>query len=380
MRRGFRSLALAGLFLTAGCGDVVDGLRRHGPPADSESARRWASGPFSVAAQELRFVDDSRPTMANGDAPASAQRSLPVTVWTPIGSGDALPLVVYSHGFTGSRHEMAYLLEHLAVHGSVVAALDFPLTNGEAPGGPNYLDLARQPGDVRFVIDSLLAGPEGAAFAGRLDPERIGLAGLSYGGLTTTLLAFHPDEADPRVKAAVSIAGPAEMFAPRFFASGGPPFLMIAGTEDAFVSYARNAETLLEKLPGAGLFTIQAGTHLGFVEFAATWMRFGHSPDATACGAITDQFEAGEERAGDPFQPLGGLEAGIDVASWQVPCRGTEFARAMRPQQQHWITAVAVRAFFDSLFAEDAPARAEARRFLREVLPAEESATRFASR
>jgi predicted dienelactone hydrolase len=373
-------LALALLATATGCGDVMDGLRSHAPPAGTESARRLEPGPFAVVAQELRFIDESRPTMANGDIAASTQRILPVTVWTPIEAGDRLPLIVYSHGFTGNRREMVYLLEHLAGYGYVVAGLDFPLTHGEAAGGANYLDLASQPGDVRFLIDSLLAEGSDTAFAGRIDPERIGLAGLSYGGLTTTLLTFHPREADRRVKGAVSIAGPAEMFTAGFFSGDAPPFLMIAGTEDAFVPYDGNAENLLAKAPAASLLTIEAGTHLGFVEFASTWMRFSDNPDGTACGAVTDEFEESPDRSGDPFEALGGPEVGIDVASWGVPCQRTEFGRAMRPQQQHWITAVAVRAFFDSLFDEDATARAEARRYLTEVLPAEEVAARFATR
>lgn len=378
MRRPFEWFALVLVSTSLGCGGLIDGLRSHAPQDGSESAQRWAPGPFAVAAQELDLVDESRPTMANGEVGASAERNLPVTVWTPLEAGDSLPLIVYSHGFTGNRREMVYLLEHLAGYGYVVAGLDFPLTNGETPGGPNFLDLAGQPGDVRFVIDSLLAGVEGTAFTGRIDSERIGLAGLSYGGLTTTLLTFHPNEADPRVKAAISIAGPAEMFEPRFFAKDAPPFLMIAGTEDAFVPYERNAETLLEKAPAARLVTIDAGTHLGFVQFASTWMRFSDNPDGSACGAITDEFEDGSDDPGDPFEPLGGSEVGIDVGAWEVPCQRTEFGRAMRPQQQHWITAVAVRAFFDSLFDEDATARAAAKQYLRETLPAEVPSTRFA--
>lgn len=380
MRRLYGSLALVLLAATTGCGGVIDGLRSHAPGAGTESARRLEPGPFKVVAQELRLVDESRPTMANGDVAATAQRVLPVTVWTPIEAGDRLPLIVYSHGFTGNRREMVYLLEHLAGQGYVVAGLDFPLTNGEAAGGANFLDLASQPGDVRFVIDSLLAEQSDTAFAGRIDPERIGLAGLSYGGLTTTLLTFHPREADRRVKGAVSIAGPAEMFASRFFEGDAPPFLMIAGTEDAFVPYTRNAENLRAKAPAASLLTIEAGTHLGFVEFASTWMRFNENPDGTACEAVTDQFEESPEQPGNPFEPLGGPDVGIDAAAWQIPCQRTAFGRAMRPQQQHWITAVAVRAFFDSLFDEDATARAEAMRYLSEILPSEAPATRFLGR
>jgi dienelactone hydrolase len=379
MREPTRPIAFALLVaLGAGCGGMVDGLRAHGPPADSVSARRWNAEPFSVAAQELHYVDTSRPTMPNGDVAGSDRRRLAVTVWTPLEAGDRLPLVVYSHGFSGNRREMEYLLEHLAGHGTVVAGLDFPLTNGDAPGGANFLDLASQPGDVRFVIDSLLAETGDTAFAGRLDAERIGLAGLSYGGLTTTLLAFHPAEADRRVRGAVSIAGPAEMFAPRFFANGGPPFLMIAGTEDAFVPYDGNAEPLLAKLPAARLFTIRGGSHLGFTEFAATWMRFNDNPDTTACGAFSE--EADEPPDGNPFERLGGPEVGIDVAAWERPCQRSAWGRALRPQQQHWITAVAVRAFFDSLFAPDASARSDALRYLSEVLPAEQPATHFATR
>ncbi|MEN8159889.1 MAG: hypothetical protein ABFS41_07450 [Myxococcota bacterium] len=68
MREPARPIALALLVsLGTGCGGVIDGLSAHAPPENSESARRWNAGPFPVAAQELRFVDDSRPTMANGD-------------------------------------------------------------------------------------------------------------------------------------------------------------------------------------------------------------------------------------------------------------------------------------------------------------------------
>ncbi|MEN8159373.1 MAG: hypothetical protein ABFS41_04790, partial [Myxococcota bacterium] len=179
-------------------------------------------------------------------------------------------------------------------------------------------------------------------------------------------------------RGAVSIAGPAEMFAPRFFATSGPAFLMIAGTEDAFVPYDGNAGPLLAKLPAAQLFTIRGGSHLGFTEFAATWMRFNDNPDATACAAFSEEAEAPPD--GNPFEPLGGAELGIDVAAWERPCQRSNWGRALRPQQQHWITAVAVRAFFDSLFAGDGPARAEALRYLSEVLPAEQPATRFTMR
>jgi dienelactone hydrolase len=373
------------LFAGTGCERLVDGLRSQAPPAGGVSAARLAPGPFEVATLDFAFVDASRPTMANGDVPAASSRTLGVTVWVPADADGARPLLVYAHGFTGNRREMVYMLEHVASHGYVVAGLDFPLTNGEAPGGPNSLDLGSQPGDVRFVIDSVLAENEaGGSLAGRIDPGRIGLAGLSYGGLTTTLVAFHPGEADPRVRGAISIAGPTQMFTPVFFSGGGPPFLMIAGTEDALVPHALNAVPLPAKAPGSELLTLDAGTHLGFVDFAELWMRFSYNPDATACeriGELGGSELGGGEEPGNPFEMLGTVEDGIDAAAWVLPCQGDQpIGKAMRPARQHLITSLAVRAFLDSLFAKDPALRAEARDYLRSGLPGELPDARYSAR
>ncbi len=389
-RRWRRGVPCIGIFAAAsllGCTSFIDGVRSHEPPEGSESAARLAPGPHDVSSYDLRFVDESRPTAENGDFAGSPSRTLEVTVWSPEGANGRRPLVVYAHGFSGHRREMEYLLEHLASHGYVVAALEFPLTNGDAPGGPTPRDLAPQPGDVRFVIDSLLAlDPVAYRVRRRIDTERIALAGLSYGGLTTTLTSFHPRERDPRLDAAISIAGPTQMFAPHFFANGGPPFLMVAGTRDGLVPFPGNAEPVPEKVPGGSLVSFEAGTHLGFVEFARRWMRFSHDPDATACAAILDDVESGDaedpfapEAGPDPFAALEGEGEGVDFGAWEMPCTdaSSDPARAMRPQRQHHLTVLAIRAFLDAELATNAEKRAEARRYLREVLAAELPDARF---
>ena len=239
------------------------------PAADSESARRLASGPHRVATFDTVFVDASRPTDANGDFAGSPERTLAATLWYPEGAAAAHPLLVYSHGFMSMRSENAPLTALLASHGYVVVAVDYPLTNFGAPGGPNVRDAVNQPDDVRFVIDRVLAWEPGERpFAGEIDRERIGAVGLSLGGLTTTLATFHPRLRDPRIAAAVSIAGPAAMFSPAFFATADVPFLMIAGTGDAMIAYESNAAPIPRMVRSGGLVSIEGASHAGFSAFA----------------------------------------------------------------------------------------------------------------
>jgi dienelactone hydrolase len=340
------------------------------PAAGSESARRLAGGPLPVGTADRTFVDRSRPTDANGDFPGAPERTLQATLWYPAGKPGAHPLLVYSHGFMSMRGENVPLAELFASHGYVVVSVDYPLTNGRAPGGPFVGDVVNQPGDVRFVIDQLLAMPEGERpFAGSIDAERIGAAGLSLGGLTTTLASFHPRLRDPRIRAAVSIAGPASMFDRRFFASAALPFLMIAGTADAIVAYDSNAAPIPAKVAQGGLLTIERASHAGFAAFADGFpLRLVGNPDAIGCYALVGNLEArGRE---NPFEKLGGPEDGVlfDTEA-PLPCANGAPDDAVAAGRQLMITRLGALAFFESRFAEDPAERASQQSFLDETLP-----------
>jgi predicted dienelactone hydrolase len=339
-------------------------------PEGSESAARLAPGPHPVGLVELEWTDASRPATPNGDDPGSPGRSFRVALWYPVGARGEHPLAIYSHGFVSSRHGGTYLAEHLASHGYVVVAADHPLTHLHAPGGPNPLDVVNQPADVSFLIDQAMS-LDGAdrPFDGSIDAERIGVFGLSLGGITATLVAFHPEWRDPRVGAAISIAGAGDVFGPRFFDHATVPFLMIAGTADAIVDYERNALPIPDRTRDGGLVSIAGGTHVGFAHVAAGLMRLLGNPDVVGCRLGGADPEASLD---NPFNGLFGTpEQGLLVAEdYATPCTKT-FEATMSAGRQQMLTTLAVRAFFESRFAREPGERAEHEEFLVHILPAE---------
>ena len=335
-----------------------------GPPDGSQSALRLERGAHEVGKLDLSLVDESRKTAPNNDYLGAPTRTLETTVWYPESANGAHPLVVYSHGFMSFRSGGAYIAEHLASRGYVVISADHPLTHFGAPGGPQIEDVVNQPGDVRFLIDSVLGwSKDERPFAGRVDPDRIGVMGLSLGGMTMTLASFHPQLRDPRIKAAVSIAGPIAIFQAAFFAAGSPPFLMIGGTIDAMVDFETNAAVVPERVPGSGLVAIEGASHTGFSDMADGLLRLIGNPDRIGCAAVTRNLTA--EPREDVFAALGGPEAGIVAEVMPLPCQQSPLPDAIQPGRQHMITLLATTAFFEANLSGDPATRRVSNAYLR---------------
>ena len=258
----------------------------------------------------------------------------------------------------------------MASYGYVVIATDFPLTHYGAPGGPLADDVVHQPADVSFLIDRVLAlGPDERDFIAGIDRDRIGVLGLSLGGLTTTLVAFHPRLSDPRIRAAASIAGPSVMFAPAYFDFADVPFLMIAGTHDAMIQYDLNGKPIPDLITEGGLVTIIGASHAGFSSMASGPMRLLGNPDNLGCQSLMGNLEL--EPGDNPFVELGGPDDGmIDASGTPLPCE-IQFDEALHPGRQHMLTTLAIRAFFESHFANDIADRKSHKAFLEMTLPAE---------
>ena len=127
--------------------------------------------------------------------------------------GEGFPVVLV-HGFTGTPKYYEGLLRAWAASGYVVAAPAFPLSNGDAPGGPNQNDVINQPGDATFVITQMLelSGRGNGPLRGMIDPRHIGVAGHSAGGTTAMGVALNTCCRDGRIGAAAVLSSGEIMF------------------------------------------------------------------------------------------------------------------------------------------------------------------------
>jgi predicted dienelactone hydrolase len=267
--------------------------------------------------------------------------------------------------------------EHLASLGYIVVAANFPLTNYFTPGKPTLADVVNQPADVSFLLDTLLKWNETpeSPFFKKVDPSRVAAVGLSLGGLTTTLVSFHPKLRDPRIKVAVSIAGPTYMFNETFFGFASLPFMMVAGGADAIVSYASNAGNLPRRAPGTTLVTLQDASHTAFASVARWMFRFSHNADSFGCRALMKNIP----ESVDFDTSLGGPDMGVVSIDVVKPCAEPELPRSMRPQRQHSLTTLAISTFLESYFNPDEGHRERDRRFLYTTLPRENKDIRVES-
>ena len=269
-----------------------------------------APGSYAVVKFTLTLVDPDRATPPSGSFAGSPTRTLPTDLYAPafgapgevspdaeIAFADGpFPLVVFAHGFAGSRTNFAGTLAHLASHGFVVAAVEFPSTNLTAlsTATANVVDLIEQPRDVSFVINSLLGtgDPQAAHFGVVVDGDRIGLLGHSFGGGTAFLSIVAGPLADDRVDAVVAVAPFTCVLGAGALSATTAPVLIIQGTSDAISNAAWSDETHELMSPPKSLLRIIGGDHLGyFSDPVLQGLRDAAVLPVLAGGVDTSQFE-----------------------------------------------------------------------------------------
>ena len=194
-------------------------------------------GRFKVEVQRLDWHDAKR------------NRDVPATIYLPqVGTNHGpFPVIIFSHGLGGTRDGYKYLGRHWASHGFVSVHLqhrgsDDTVWKGQAnprsamtSAAANPQNIMNRPRDVSFAIDELTRLEKSdAAWRGRLDLSRIGVAGHSFGAYTTLAVAGQAGKLfsarDSRIKAAIPISAPAAKAAN--FDTITIPLLHITGTKD----------------------------------------------------------------------------------------------------------------------------------------------------
>jgi dienelactone hydrolase len=235
-------------------------------------------GLYGSGTAVLPLEDTSRPTPPNGTFPGASTRQLPTTVWYPAADRNAnqqagaapgltlagFPLIVFGHGISSAAAAGSFVAAHLATHGYVVIAPDFPLSKSTAPGGPTPADVGNQAGDVIFLISAFQTPALQTTFpvATRIDFEHIGVLGYSLGGATMALAAPHPD-IDAVATLAPAICPLTQAGVPT---NVDKPLFILQGTTDNVVHLANNAQPFYAASGTPRfLFAMDNGSHAGFL-------------------------------------------------------------------------------------------------------------------
>jgi predicted dienelactone hydrolase len=271
-------------------------------------------------------VDCWYPTL-DGTHPESRYELLPGIAFTASAFADAPaapgphPLVVWSHGRTGTRSSYAMLCEALAARGYVVVAPDHPgdtladwilgVAVDDATNERQRVD------DVRCVLDAVLGNRAGPAL-NDIDAEHVAVAGHSYGAYTAFALAG-ADPTDGRIRAVAGLQSFTRGLAPSVLARVTIPSLFVAGARDtttpaetdtgpAFAAVASRDARRVD-IDNAGH---QASSDVGlYLELAP---QVEALPDLVAdyLRSLADQVTG---RAGDPWRPTVGLHVRI-LGAW----------------------------------------------------------------
>ncbi len=200
----------------------------------------------------------------------------------------------------------------MASAGFVIVAPWFPLTSEEAPTAPDAGDTQNQPGDVSFLVDTVLAAAEAGEepYGDLVDPERIGAFGHSNGGITTYGVAANTCCRDDRIDAAVVLAGtPAPYGGGEYAFDEAPPMVLVHGTSDHGVPHEEAVRTFNQLGGVKGLLSMPRVGHTEFL------VPSGSGFDATV-SVVRDFFRSqlgDDEAAAERLASEEVAEAGMEL-------------------------------------------------------------------
>ncbi len=225
-----------------------------------------------VLGKKLAEIETRFQTIARRNAPLRS-----------VGKGEELhPLLIFSHGNGGFRHQNCFQMDHLASHGYVVASPDHTGNSRLSPLPDRAVLYDRKgrerssknrPRDVSFLIDWFTARNNDASswLQGRIDSKRIGVFGHSFGGYAACRAAAEDRRIRAIIPMTVAVSGlgipPADI-----------PTMVMVGRHDRTI---RTAGNLVSKAYYVGcpaekiLLELKRGGHFTFCDMAVLDPDFG---------------------------------------------------------------------------------------------------------
>jgi predicted dienelactone hydrolase len=202
------------------------------------------------------------------------------------------PVVLFSHGLGGSRQGSAYLGRHWAASGYVAVFLQHPGSDDSlwkdkpmaqrlaaVKAGGSLANFKLRVEDIVAVLDALPGWHTDPKhpLVGRLDVQKVGMSGHSFGAITTQAVAGQKagrfDFTDKRIRAAIPMSPslprlgtPAEAFG-----QVAVPWLLMTGTHDVAIVADFTPESRLQlfpALPAGGKYelVLNGAEHSAFTE------------------------------------------------------------------------------------------------------------------
>jgi len=190
------------------------------------------------------------------------------------------PLIIFSHGNGGNRHQNTFWCDYLASYGYVTASADhtgnanMTVIKGKPipyQGSQRTASATDRPKDMSFLLDQMTLWSEGAdsRFAGKLALDAVCAAGMSFGGMTVVDVAA----ADPRFKSLIAMSGASLMHTNTTI-----PSLWMLGQEDRTIGTAGNFLIRGHHAMHTGpsfLLEIKDGGHYSFTDMFKINKTFG---------------------------------------------------------------------------------------------------------
>ncbi|HWC78168.1 MAG TPA: hypothetical protein VG778_11935 [Blastocatellia bacterium] len=190
------------------------------------------------------------------------------------------PLVVFSHGNGGTRHQNTFWCDYLASHGYIVVSADhtgnarMTVINGKLilyQNSERLRSAEDRPRDVSFLLDKMIEWDKGAdkRFAGRIDTGKAAVTGMSFGSMTAVWVA----DKDPRFKVVIGMSGERGEHTNLTI-----PTLRMLGTEDTTLGAPGNAIIRAQHARHTGpayLLELKDGGHFSFTDMFKVNKNFG---------------------------------------------------------------------------------------------------------